>query len=225
MKQQDFSNEDKQFEDVINTLRSLHRKNAPDYFEADLMREIRRREAAPEPAKPTFWQRLFSPRPLLGASAGAAVLVLALLVVFRPSDQGDVLFEAPEPRKEVPSVASDNFEENIRQFVAREAVASQAMNTISKSMNDFFRGTVSAPAPEVAVRSMVPGSESSSRSSRRAEAALVSSAPAGGGRGTVAVGRQSQMRQQALCYRIFKDSHETQKEIDSLRSRLYQGSR
>lgn len=89
-------NDEKKYEEVIRTLKSLHEVKAPANFEADLQRRINS-EKFSKKEKKVFWQNIFVPAKLIPSLGLVAVTVAIFFVIDTNSEEIDNPFLI-EPR-------------------------------------------------------------------------------------------------------------------------------
>lgn len=77
-------NDDKQFEDVISTLKQLKKVEAPPYFESDLKRKINQLK---HPVTVPLWKRFLIPSRLIPSAAMVISAVLVIFVVTTSSEE------------------------------------------------------------------------------------------------------------------------------------------
>jgi hypothetical protein len=90
------------YKNVINTLKSLPKVNAPNNFETELMRRINSAPLGGVKEKQSFWERLFLPSRLVPAAALAVSAVILLFVLDINSDEiENPLLMEPKIREDV----------------------------------------------------------------------------------------------------------------------------
>ncbi len=106
-------NEEDKYRNIIDNLKQLPKINAPDYFEADLMRKINTGRLDIESS---FWEKLFKPSKLIPTAALAVTVIIILFMVrLNPSSSEDPLTTNPKIReditsmKEMPEIMREDF--------------------------------------------------------------------------------------------------------------------
>lgn len=98
------NDDEKKFNDVIGSLKNLAQVNAPENFEANLMRRINSENFKEE--RIGFWREILMPSKLIPTAAVAALLVFMFIVKFNGTGANDPLTAQPRLREDV--VASNS---------------------------------------------------------------------------------------------------------------------
>lgn len=116
-------NDDKKYQDVINTLGELQQVKAPKGFEADLMRRINSEE--PAVTKP-YWQNIFIPSRLIPTAALAITALLLIFVLDHSAiSQDNPLMTTPRERQEVTITAKTGITAPERNALKNEEFSAQ----------------------------------------------------------------------------------------------------
>ena len=102
-------NDEKKYEDIIKSLKSLKKVNAPENFEADLQRRLNSEKFSKEEKK-GFWQNIFVPAKLIPSLGLVAAAVVIFFVVETNSEEMDNPFLI-EPRVREDVFVINEYEE------------------------------------------------------------------------------------------------------------------
>lgn len=95
----EFNEEESRYKEIITLLNKLQQVNAPENFEADLMRKINLGYLRKQPL---FWERFFVPSRLIPAMAlGIAVLIIVFSINLNDTDAGNPLLSDPRVREDI----------------------------------------------------------------------------------------------------------------------------
>ena len=95
----DINNDENRYGKIISTLHRLKKVNAPDNFEADLMRRINAGDYREK--KAGFWHELFMPSKLIPTAALAAVLIVLYMIKFNTKIPENPLSVQPRVREDI----------------------------------------------------------------------------------------------------------------------------
>ncbi len=109
----DFNDDEKQYGNIIRSLRNLKKVSAPENFEADLMRKINSRSY--KEAKSGFWHDILMPSKLIPTAALAVVLIVLYMVKFDNRNTENPLSVQPKVRSDV--MMSDGSDSSIDDLI------------------------------------------------------------------------------------------------------------
>jgi len=90
--------EEMKYKELINTLHSLQKINAPSGFESDLLRKI---NSAPQKSKKSFFDPIFSPSRLIPAATAVAAVIILFVINPRAETPEDPLMTDPRVREDI----------------------------------------------------------------------------------------------------------------------------
>jgi hypothetical protein len=101
-------NDEKKYENLLNDLKNLPKVNAPQNFEANILRKVRLEE---QREKESFWKNIFTPGKLVPAAVAIASAVIIFLIIdLKPERIEDPLNLQPRLREDIVNVQSiDEF--------------------------------------------------------------------------------------------------------------------
>ena len=124
--------EEAKFKNVINSLKELSKVNAPDYFEADLMRKI---NAGSFETQKSFWSKFLTPSTLIpSAVLAVTVIVILFMVNFNSVEQDDPLLANPRLREDM-IPANEAHGINVEQLAQKEAKQNKNMEKSGSSVS------------------------------------------------------------------------------------------
>ncbi len=128
--------EEKEFKDVIDSLKSLQKIEAPSNFEADLMRKINQQNFPAEKRK--FWDIVFS-RLVLIPSAGVltAAVVLIFILTNKHKEEFQVAFNDGFSSEYVVYIPSKKVSISKDSFTRSESQSHQESNSILQNKESF----------------------------------------------------------------------------------------
>ena len=145
-------NEEEQYREVINTLKSLQQVKAPAYFEADLMRRI---NSETNTVKESFWRRLFIPSRFVPSAALAVTTIIILFVLnINPGDTDNPLLSEPRVRQDI--IASNNLQdvELNKENLNKEKVSTTRKRTEENLIAETEVGSTYTAPPEYPVQNV-----------------------------------------------------------------------
>jgi len=136
-------NDEKKYEDVIKSLKSLRKVDAPENFEADLKRRINS-EKFSEKERKSFWENVFVPARLIPSLGLVAAAVVIFFVVETNSEEMDNPFLIePRVREDVIEVTEnvgDELEKN------KELLDSKSFKEETKGLESRTNESESKPS-------------------------------------------------------------------------------
>ncbi len=109
----EFNDEDKGYDKIIRSLHKLKKVNAPENFEADLLRKINSAESIER--KIGFWQEILMPAKLIPTAALAAVLIVLFMIKFNKKPAENPLSAQPRIREDI--IVSDGSDTSIDNLI------------------------------------------------------------------------------------------------------------
>jgi hypothetical protein len=100
--------DEKKYENLLNDLKNLPKVNAPQNFEANILRKVRLEE---QREKDSFWKNIFTPGKLVPAAVAITSAVIIFLIIdLKPERIEDPLNLQPRLREDIVNVQSiDEF--------------------------------------------------------------------------------------------------------------------
>jgi hypothetical protein len=130
-------NDEKKYEDVIKTLKSLQEVQAPANFEADLQRRINSEKFSKEEKK-SFWENIFVPSRLIPSLGLVAVSVIIFFVVDTNSEEVDNPFLIePRIREDVFAVADYRELEKKHEELSKEKSLKKEEPAVEQKRDDI----------------------------------------------------------------------------------------
>ena len=136
-------NDEKKYEDVIKSLKSLKKVDAPENFEADLKRRINS-EKFSEKERKSFWENVFVPARLIPSLGLVAAAVVIFFVVETNSEEMDNPFLIePRAREDVIEV-TENVEDELEKN--KELLDSKSSKEETSGLESWTNESESKPS-------------------------------------------------------------------------------
>lgn len=184
--------DEKEFEGLINQLKSLKKVEAPPGFEANLMRRINQEDYKMKQVEESFFSKIFS-KLILWPAAGLAVAVIAFVIV-RPGggNETNPWTQSAIERPDVIAVSTDDSADPVPPVLDQNSAAGTGQNLAS----DKNTGTGFTP----------PSTDPDAFTARSAAA-----------KPDIA----DSLKKEQPNHLMFKTSSSDKKELDSLKNRIF----
>lgn len=184
--------DEKEFEGLINQLKSLKKVEAPPGFEANLMRRINQEDYKMKQVEESFFSKIFS-KLILWPAAGLAVAVIAFVIV-RPGggNETNPWTQSAIERPDVIAVSTDDSADPVPPVLDQNSAAGTGQNLAS----DKNAGTGFTP----------PSTDPDAFTARGAAA-----------KPDIA----DSLKKEQPNHLMFKTSSSDKKELDSLKNRIF----
>lgn len=155
MKPYDTRDDEEQFREVVSALKSLKKVDAPDGFEANLLRRINQETLRP---KESILKRFFTEFSLAHSVAGVGVAGLIVMFVFLSGSntQDQMLFVDPKPREDVMALKTDDMQPYDFHMFSNKKLASEDKVTEQREPSELYTRTVVESDEESVVSSPPP---------------------------------------------------------------------